>query len=467
MSNLERETPREIVDSTLKAIHMAGDLLLKGRRMSLEVLDEPPYVPSEFVFRELVCDVPHMLELTEEQQGRIITMVCILSAFMEERATIQQALAEKPEYARREVLNLIARIYPELQIDEVNPRKFKLGFGLFSIQVEAGGKTFMALKDLVAPNRGVASGLFSGWLVSRIGPMPLVRGFRKETKTTRLHEDVHAFQSLAGQMRFFSLEELAEPELVRAALNEEIRREDFDLCRQLLKRICKLTRHYIGIELQAYLWEKRTVGADNLNQYSESIELVHKAIFNTAFAPNSGLTEKEKFERVYLTILQSFKLEHHRRTLNAYVRQAVRDYDGEDNPWEWVASRIMILPPGMSPGLVRLVLLGRGKELERKPRLDTVKPLAQAMMIYVRRKTNPEDSGRGGVVTRKRIKPFLELLEATFNSREPFSAICQEFGIRGEDFSGLKKMIIKYARGSVPRGERGKVKRRLETTLFA
>jgi hypothetical protein len=151
----------------------------------------------------------------------------------------------------------------------------------------------------------------------------------------------------------------------------------------------------------------------------------------------------------------------------AILNQAADSYKGKYNSWDWVASRMLVLPTSSSLSLAKATLLGRGTKLADEPKLDTVLPLPQALITYVRKTVNPNSYGQGEQIRPENIAAYLDLCVNTFQNRSLYGTICEDNGIKDANFARIRSLFIKYATKSAAAGFRGKVERDLTKRIGA
>src|SRR3989344_8422256 len=93
------------IQSTLKAVHVAADLVLEYKQISEQAVKWPPYLPSVLELALAGEEKTDFRQLTPEQRLRINTGEEVLYSIMERRANLQAKWADHPDLVKQNILD--------------------------------------------------------------------------------------------------------------------------------------------------------------------------------------------------------------------------------------------------------------------------------------------------------------------------------------------------------------------------
>jgi hypothetical protein len=447
------------VGQTLETVGVLGDMLLAGRTMCLDALNKYPYIPDFFNLTDRVESVLGDRIDPETKNWFINFYLSPVYDLMEKRAALQREDPIKQAERKRLITHSFRR---DLQLD-LESDEFEIDWSLFSYAIIVREPQFAKIRRTLGVSGGAEG--FVGGIIGDLGLIPVCQ--RSNSKSTKMHEDLHSFQGQLGELNavYDWKKEIDNLGIEKLLETENTVPADLAVAQSFFNGVLVHVRQDIGIELRAYVWDKQipqvSLDATKRNEVLTAADV----LINVMYAPQLGMSDKEKVMGVYEIMLDIGRVNEYRNTLWAIVRQAVDQNRDKEKPWDWVASRLMVLPSMSSLKLIKAVLLGRKTELKNGFKVDTTLPLPQALITLVRRKLNPDSFGKGDMVEADQIDKFLQMAKEVFENRKLYGEIIDKYQITEEQMTEVRKNFIRYARVSVPAGFRGRIEKELKQRL--
>ncbi len=458
-SSIEQSTPEQ----TLNTFRVAADMFIAGRDLALEHIDNYPFVPSaKDLASHVTKAVPEHLQLTEWQRSFLLVNGLILThAVLARRAEYQTKWMRNPEQVKLDLLYGLNRATDrELKL---NPSKVDFQWSLFSLSLVAETSEFDKIRAYYFGGRKVY-GTISNF-ATELGRMPFVWK-RKNYKSTIWHEDIHVWQDNMG----YDFYAITIPTAIteRAAIDQNIQSGDLLEAEIYFDNVLMKAREEMRIELPAYLWSKGLPQIEILdNPKYNSLDLALVAMQNTIYSEATGLTEKQKLEKHFQTLMKISEVDLERHKLIAIAKKGMKEYKGDQNRWDWIAARTTVLPQLFSQQLYQAVILGRHSSVDLKldPETFYSSSLAAALATHARRAVHPEPYGQGGEIPKELVGQFWDTVTSLYNNKALYEDLFDQYGISRDILNNTRQKLIRYAAKSVPAGFRGKTKRELKERL--
>jgi len=449
------------VGQTLGTVGVLADMLVTGRKMSLEALKQEPYIPEPLLLALKVRTTSGFDDLNQELREKLATTTLRdIYGLMERRASLQKEGSDDQLLRKKRICRAL---WNDRQLD-LDPGDFEISWGMFSYLIVTKESVFKKIRKSFGLPETVNG--VTGRIEGELGLVPIC--LRSSGRVTIEHEDLHVFQSFAGdlQLGFDFVRETERPEIKRLVDNRKIKPGDLEIGKNFLAGVLANARQEIMVELRTYSWEKRipVISLDDNGNHNE-VNLASSILNNAIFFQGNALPDEQKLLLAYEAMLEIGKIAHLRNVLWAMVKQAVENNRDKENPWEWAASRLCVIPAKSSVSLIRAVLLGRGVKLKNEPKLDYIIPLPQALITMVRRRINPKSYGQGEMIQPKQIEEYIGMAVQVFKKRDLCQGIVDKYHISGEQMMEVRKNFIRFARISVPEGFRGKVEKELKRLI--
>ncbi len=455
----QQSTPEQ----TLNTFRVASDMFIAGKELAFERMNTYPFVPTiQELSSHVTKAVPEYLKLTEWQRSFLLANGLMHThAVLARRAEYQTKWMRNPEQVKGNLLSALERATDwELKL---NPSKVDFQWSLFSLSLVAETSEFDKIRAHYFGGRK-AYGFISSF-ATELGRMPFVWK-RKNYKSTIWHEDIHVWQDNMDYDFYAKTIPTAITE--RAARDQNIQSGDLLEAEIYFDNVLMEARVEMRIELPAYLWSKRLPQIEILdNPKYNSLDYAMVAMQNTIYSKASGLTEKQKLEKHFQTLMKISKVYLERHKLMAIAKKGMKEYKGDQNRWDWAAARTTVLPQLFSQQLYKAVILGRHSivNLKLDPETYYSSSLAAALATHARRAVHPEPYGQGGEIPKELVSKFWDTISNLYNNKALYADMFEQYGISRDILNRTRQEVIRYAAKSVPKGFRGKTKRELNERL--
>ena len=377
-----------MTESEAEAIHVGGDVAILTKRKFEGGMAAAPYFPSLGQLEKFTAGLwdrtdfsrlpPDLKQVVAGGWGRAVEQMHLRASYQAKEKTNPIAVKKAHvEVVRRETQGEV----------DINPSDVSISWGLMAMALVAKRGAFEMLARGFAQTRrpiGI-NGFVANNFQNEVGPIAVVLKDAEVRKTVG-HEDIHGLQRVLGLRvdRYLAADELFSPHMDRVISRGQPRVGDAELCLGSLRRIVLDSLETIGIEFPAYLWERRLPDLAILESADiiGSIEAGVLAVECAAYDSSSGLADQARVGSVFRAQMHIERLNKYYADLRAVAEQAMQRYQGQYNKWEWVASRMVVVPPG-TPVIEIEDLLLKGR-LGNQDRYETDKGrcLAEALAVH-------------------------------------------------------------------------------------
>lgn len=453
---------------TIETFRAAADMFLIGKDVATKSLNTFPFLPDIVTMADSLVANINLTKLTENERAFLLTDGYMKTyALLKRRAMYQSRHFAMPEIVSKQLLlGLEAASENNLRF---KPERVTFKWSLFSVSMVLPQPEFDAVAEYQYGKRQPGLKGFVGFFGTEIGRMPFVlKG--SNNKHTGWHEDVHVFREEMGISFPFrhDMQQIVQmPSVARAAENENIQPQDLNIHLELLDQILSDDQQVNREELAASLWVGNvpTIGDIDDPHMDTDLSFIWVNTVNCLYAPATNLNEEQILEKHYEVNSKISELAVERTRMYKIAKQAISQYKGNKNPWGLAAARATVVPPWTSQRFYEAVMLGRNERLKDEPEVDKGMLLATVMITHIRRLTLPDAYGQGGPIPDNLLEIFRKKIAQVINTDKKYLKILESRNFTQKDRESTKSWLIRFAKSSIPSGNRSALEKELKDTL--